>query len=218
MPSIETRAQLANLKLDPRRPLVISDVDEVIVHFTRAFEEFLAGCGLWLDAASLALDGNIKHIKGGAPASRDEVMTAVDAFFVAKTRSLEPIDGAIESLKAFNAAGAEVVLLTNLPHASKDDRVVNLRDHGLHFPVITNSGPKGPAIRELASRSAGPVVFVDDSPAFIASAYEFAPDVKLIHFMQDERFARYVEPLPYLSLFTGDWGQARTHIDTILKL
>ena len=215
MPSTETRAQLAALELDANRPLIISDVDEVIVHFTRAFEAFLLSRGLWLDAASLALDGNIKHAANGSPATRAEVMAAVDQFFAEKTRTLHPIDGAVQSLIDLNVV-ADVVLLTNLPHGSRDDRIANLRDHGLTFPVITNSGPKGPAIRELAARTTGPVVFIDDSPAFISSAFEFAPRVHLIHFMQDQRFARHVEPYDFLSLFSGSWLEVKPHIAKII--
>ena len=48
------------------------------------------------------------------------------------------------------ARAADVVLLTNLPHSAGDHRRENLAGHGLNFPVVTNSGPKGPAINDLA--------------------------------------------------------------------
>ncbi len=43
---------------------------------------------------------------------------------------------------------ADVIMLTNLPHEAGDDRRANLAGHGLNFPVVTNSGPKGPAIQQ----------------------------------------------------------------------
>ena len=51
MISEPTLAQIANLQLRSNRPLVICDVDEVVVHFTRDFEDFLDGLGLWLDTS-----------------------------------------------------------------------------------------------------------------------------------------------------------------------
>ena len=104
------------------------------------------------------------------------------------------------------------MLLTNLPHHSGEARRENLRALGLEFPVITNSGPKGPAIKTLASMVEGPVVFIDDSPSFIASAYEHLPSARLVHFLHDERFARHLEPVEYVSLRTASWDEARPHI------
>lgn len=206
-----TLKQLADLQVASHRPLVICDVDEVVVHFTRDFESYLDERGLWLDAASLALHGNVRWKDGGHAAGADMVSDLIDRFFEDRTRHMVPIDGAVESLLAI-AATADVVMLTNLPHSAGDDRRANLAGHGLPFPVITNSGPKGPAIKHLASAMAGPVVFIDDSPAFISSSYEHAPDVHLIHFLHDGRFSRHVPVADYVSLRTHSWAEARPHI------
>lgn len=211
MISETTERQLAALQLATHRPLVICDVDEVVVHFTRDFERYLGERGLWLDAASLALHGNIRWLDGGHPAEDDHVSGLIDSFFAGRTRHMQPIDGAIDSLLAI-AASADVVMLTNLPHSAGDDRRANLGDLGLPFPVITNAGPKGPAIKHLAAQMAGPVVFIDDSPYFISSSYEHAPDVHLIHFMHDERFSRHVPVADYVSLRTHSWEEAKPHV------
>lgn len=194
------------------RPLVICDVDEVIVHFTRDFEDYIGLHGLWLDTSSFALNGNIRHRESNAPAPEQQVAELIGSFFEDRTRHMKPIDGAIESLLEIGGT-ADVVLLTNLPHTAGDHRRENLKSHGLPFPVVTNSGPKGPAIRDLARRSRQPIsVFVDDSPGFIASAREFAPEVHLIHFLHDDRFARHLEPLDFVSLRTASWAEAKPHI------
>ncbi len=197
------------------RPLVICDVDEVVVHFTRDFEAYIGAHGLWLDPSSFALSGNIRHRDGGHPATDDKIMELVSAFFDERTRHQEPIDGAIEALLHIGET-ADVVMLTNLPHTAGDHRRENLKAHGLDFPVVTNSGPKGPAIRDLVRRAQQRAVFIDDSPSFIASAYDHAPDVHLIHFLHDERFARHVEPMDYVSLRTGSWTEAKPHILELL--
>jgi len=206
-----TQGQLATLSVSGNRPLVICDVDEVIVHFTRDFEDYIGLHGLWLDTSSFALNGNIRHRESNAPAPEAQVADLIGSFFEDRTRHMQTIDGAVSSLLAF-AKTADVVLLTNLPHTAGDHRRENLKSHGLPFPVVTNSGPKGPAIRDLASRTTKPTVFIDDSPAFITSAHEYAPDVHLIHFLHDDRFARHIEPLDYVELRTASWGEARAFV------
>ena len=205
-----TKQQLATVSLSGR-PLVICDVDEVVVHFTRDFEAYIARHGLHLTFSSFALNGNILSIETGTAASEAIVGQLVSDFFEDRTRHMEPIDGAVESLLHIGET-ADIVLLTNLPHSAGDHRRENLASHGLNFPVVTNSGPKGPAINDLVTRAAKPCVFIDDSPAFIASAYDHAPGVHLVHFLHDDRFARHIEPLDYVSLRTGSWTEAKPHI------
>ena len=215
MISETTLAQLAGLSLTGR-PLVICDVDEVVVHFTRDFEDFLAARGLWLDTSSFALNGNVRSQASNDPVENAHVAGLIDVFFAERTLHMAPIDGAVESLLHIGES-ADMVLLTNLPHSSGADRRQNLASHGLVFPVVTNSGPKGPAVRQLAATAGGATVFIDDSPAFIRQAFEHAPDVHLVHFLHDERFARHIEPFDYLSLRTGSWSEARPHILDILR-
>ena len=211
-----TRTQLETLSFTGR-PLVICDVDEVIVHFTRDFEKYISERGLWLDTSSFALNGNIRHREGGQPATEAQVAQLISDFFDERTRHLEPIDGSIDSLLHI-AETADVVLLTNLPHTAGDHRRENLAGHGLPFPVVTNSGPKGPAISHLVRSSRQKAaVFIDDSPAFISSAYDHAPDVHLIHFLHDERFARHIEPLDYVSLRAASWSEAKPHILDLIR-
>jgi len=208
--SESTLAQLAAVELTGR-PLVICDVDEVVVHFTRDFEEFLASRGLWLDTSSFALNGNVRQREDNRPVADSHVAGLIELFFLERTLHMAPIDGAVESLLDIGEA-ADVVLLTNLPHSAGEDRRRNLAGHGLAFPVITNSGPKGPAVHQLAALAGSTTVFIDDSPGFIASAFEHAPGVHLVHFLHDARFARHIESYDYLSLRTHSWTEARPHI------
>ena len=206
-----TRDQIAALRIDPRRPLVICDVDEVVVHFTRDFERYIADIGLWLDASSFALNGNIRRATGGGAIPAAESAALIERFFADRTLHMQPIDGAVEALLGIGQQ-AEIVMLTNLPHQAGDDRRQNLAGHGLNFPVVTNSGPKGPAIKVLAEMVGAPAVFIDDSPGFIASARQHAPKVHLVHFLHDARFARHVAPFDFVSLRTGSWDEAGPHV------
>lgn len=209
MISETTQVQIDGLRL-AGRPLVICDVDEVVVHFTRDFEAYLERRKLWLDTASFALNGNIRSRDGGESATPECVAALIECFFAERTLHLETVDGAVPALLEL-AEAADVVMLTNLPHAAAADRRKNLASHGLSFPVVTNSGPKGPAVKAIAALTTGPTVFIDDSPGFIASARDHAPHVHLIHFLHDARFARHIPALDYVSLRTGTWSEAKPH-------
>jgi hypothetical protein len=206
-----TLRQIDSLALDNDRPLVICDVDEVVVHFTKAFESYIAKLDLWLDPRSFAINGNVRHRRTGAEVAQAEIGRLIGLFFAEKTRHLEPVEGAVEWLVEI-AKLAEIVMLSNLPHEAAEARRENLRGHGLDFPLITNSGPKGPAVMAIAGNTQQTTIFIDDSPSFITSAYEHVPDAHLIHFLHDQRFARHLSPLPFVSLTTASWAEAGRHI------
>jgi hypothetical protein len=210
-----TQQQLAELKVHETRPLIICDVDDVVVHFLRGFDALLADVDHVLEVNSFALNGNVVHRGTRAEMPQEQLSKLIDDYFINQTEHMEAIDGAVQSLIALSNR-ASVVMLTNLPHHSRDKRITNLRRHGLPFPVITNSGPKGPAIKHLASRTSAPAVFVDDSPSFVKSSHEFAPEVKIVHFLHDERFKRLHKPFDFVSHTTGEWDDVRQHIESVI--
>lgn len=192
-------------------PLLICDVDEVVVHFLKGLEAYLDERGLWLDPASFALNGNIRYKAGGARLPAQELGQLLMDFFAARTRHLEAIEGAAAALAGISEH-ADIVMLTNLPDEFRTDRIANLAAHGIAFPVVTNEGPKGPAVASIAAGRRAPVVFIDDNHGYLASAREHEPDVHLVHFLQDHRFGRHVEHFDYMSLRTDNWGEAEAHV------
>ncbi len=206
-----TLEQIASLQLERNRPLLLCDVDEVVVHFLRGFESWLDKNGLWLDPASFALNGNIKHKITNLPLDEARVGPAIMGFFSDMTHELDAIEGAVVSLNDL-AQHADVVMLTNLPAEFRDARVENLRNHGLSFPVVTNSGPKGPAISAIAADHAAPVAFIDDHTGYLKSAAEHLPQSKLLHFMQDERFGRHVQNEDFIHHRTDNWPDAYNYL------
>lgn len=209
-----TREQILRLNLDPQRPLLLCDVDEVVVHFLRGLEGWLDRNGLWLDPASFALNGNIRHKSDNQPLAEDKIGPALMSFFEEETERLEMIDGAASALDTLSTQG-DVVMLTNLPSRFRDARIANLRSHGIAFPVVTNSGPKGPAIAALAASHAAPVVFIDDNNGYLKSAAEHVPHTNIVHFMQDERFGRHVPHEDHVHHRTDNWPDAHAHIEAV---
>ena len=132
MISETTLAQIASLQLRPKRPLVICDVDEVVVHFTRDFEGFLRERGLALDPQRMLFIGNIRNLKSKEFLNAEESEEVVVQFFEERTLDMETIDGAVESLHSIGKS-ADVIMLTNLPHEAGDHRRKNLESSVVKF-------------------------------------------------------------------------------------
>lgn len=211
-----TKAQIAQLDLDPARPLLLCDVDEVVVHFLRGLEGWLDRNGLWLDPASFALNGNIRRKSDNEPLPGEQIGPTLMSFFEAETARLDVIEGAVEALEDLGS-GADIIMLTNLPAQFREARIANLRAHGIHHPVVTNSGPKGPAIAALAASHTAPVVFIDDNNGYLKSAADHVPHTHLVHFMQDERFGRHVQREEHIHHRTDNWPDAHRHIGTVFS-
>jgi hypothetical protein len=216
MISEPTRIQLATLKIAPNRPLVICDVDDVVVDFIACFDEFLHGQEMRLRPTPKFFHGEIITIDRETYVGEQATMSLIDEFFATRTSIMRPVANAIDSITEISAH-AEIVFLTNLPHSAGDQRRENMVNLGLPFPVITNSGPKGPAIDHIAKQTSGPVIFIDDSPFFITSAHEHAPHVKLIHFLHHEAFAVHAPVLDFVSLRAHSWQEAKPHVLELIR-
>ena len=215
-PQNSTQAQIDELRVDHAKPIVICDVDEVVFHFIAGLEAYLERNALWLDPSSFALNGNIKHKSSNEAVPTAELKALFERFFDQEAHQLQPIDGAASALRDLSRS-ANIVMLTNLHDKYRDARVRNLGNHGMPYPVITNQGPKGPAVRAIAGQHDENVVFIDDIPNYLQSVYDYHPEAYLIHFTQDERFAKHLPELDFVSLRTAEWSVAHAHIEKILK-
>ncbi|MBL6766932.1 MAG: hypothetical protein ISQ18_02305 [Candidatus Micropelagos sp.] len=216
MLSEEISNQIETLELDPDRPLVISDADEVLLQFMRQFEVYLDRNEMWIDLSSFKLQGNIKY-KGS-----DEVVdmtnrNIVDDFFAAETLNFSPVDGAAEALTALSKE-AQVIILTNLPIAQKNERQINLSEHGMDYPVIVGSGLKGPAVKSLGDKINAPLFFLDDIPHNINSVAEYVPMSGRIHMIADPRLSKLIGAAEGASARIDQWQEAQNWIlDKIAK-
>lgn len=207
-----TTAEIEALALSGTRPVIICDVDEVIFHFLGGLENHLHQHQCWLDPASFALTGNIKHIKTNEPVSQARVGELLFGFFERGTHALKPIKGARQALENL-ANSCDIVLLTNLPRAYLDQRKENLINEGFDYPIVMNRGGKGDAVIQINQYGGRPTFFLDDSPNNIQSVATAAPETILIHFMQDERFRKVIPDMPQASLLAKDWLETAAFID-----
>lgn len=212
----ETARQIAELARDTR-PLLVLDVDDVILEFIRPFPKFLQSQGYSLRLDSFRLTGNVTEIDSGSVAEKETVSALLAAFFAAQADWQTVTAGAAEALETF-APDAEIVLLTAMPHRHRDARRAHLDRLGLHYPLLTTEMAKGPAIKVLRGATKRPVAFVDDMPHNLASARQSVADVHLFHLMADNSLRRLLPPPDDGVFVVEDWPDATPLIAEALRL
>jgi hypothetical protein len=206
----EHYADAATVPLDPGRPLLIVDADEVLLHFAEGFDRFLQARGLYLDLVSYRLHGNVKRREDQTPILDIEVTGLLDEFR-ADLDSLEAVEHAVEVITALRPQ-LDAVVLSNVNQAQALPRLRNLAALGFDMPLVINGGPKGPAVKTLARRAGRPVFFVDDIPQHLASVAEGAPDVFRIHLIGDARLKPLLPVSPHAHLRADNWREAGAFI------
>lgn len=208
--------QLETLVLEEGRPLVITDADEVLFLFIQGFEAYLEDNGHYLDLSSFALVGNIKNAATEEMAPAEVAKDLLDGFFRERTETMTPVPGAAAALSALSAR-AQIVVLSNLPEASRPAREKALALAGMSYPVVANTGLKGPVVRHMADIVKAPVFFLDDIPHNHTSVAQAAPDVQRVHFIADPRLARLIGPAEHSNHRVDDWAEARLLIERELE-
>jgi len=209
-------AQIQALPGSPR-PLIICDVDEVILHMIAHLEDYLHVRDLRFLNHEYRLTGNIGPRTGDHPLPADEVRRHLIAFFDEVSHQQQIVPGAEAALKDLSSDW-DIVLLTNLPGGhNKPARERLLASLGVPFPVVTNSGPKGGAVAALSARRPAPVVFIDDSPTNHTSVNASLPSSVQIQFIADDRFLANMTQEDHIDLLTGDWQETASFIGGILR-
>lgn len=207
-----TAAALDGLALG-RGPLIVVDVDEVVLRFVAPLERFMATRGFALAARSFALTGNVTRAGSSQAIPGDEVKGLIEAFFHDEVERQVPVDGALDGLARLAELG-DVVLLTNVPSFAAERRMRHLAQFGIAAPVVANDGAKGPALAHLMARAATTrLYFLDDGPGNLASARDHVVGARLVHFIDDERYFHLAPTVPGTWLKTRDWREVVTRIE-----
>ncbi len=198
--------EIATLRLDPARPLVIVDVDEVLAMFMAGFERFLTGHGLEVRIDRFALFQNIFR-----PGETEHLDVAAgrqlfELFFERDVEDIDPAPGAAAQLARI-AADASIVILTNAPKQSREPRARWLVKHGFDYPMVVNSGLKGPCVAAMTAMTSGKAAFVDDLLPNLDSVKADAPAVATFQHVADERLRPLAFSKPELHRRIDDWAE-----------
>ncbi|SDR39359.1 hypothetical protein [Pseudovibrio sp. Tun.PSC04-5.I4] len=222
MPKLETANadalhQISQLKRRAH-PLVICDVDEVLLQFIPHLERFMSEQGIVFKEVAYRLKANMINVQTGEHLSDDACMRIIHAFFASEGGKQEPVPHAAKQLKRLSQH-CDIVILTNLPGAeNKTIRENLLKSLNIDYPLVTNDGPKGGAVAALcAERGHHPIFFIDDSPTNILSVGKSTPHVHLVHFIADPRFFKTSSDLPNVALKSNCWEETGDFIENLLR-
>jgi hypothetical protein len=198
-------AVLASLATSAR-PLLVCDVDEVILEFLDPFHTYLESVEHRLHPDSFRLHGNVRHA-GGEPATAETVDAFQEEFFRTQDKWQKPARNARETLERLSA-GADIVLLTAMPPRHQGVRRALLDLFGFRFPMIATEEPKGPVVNQLIADRGVPTAFVDDIFTNLHSVRTHAPDCLLINLMANDIF-RAMAPDPGERVYKAEsWLEA----------
>ncbi len=203
--------QIAALSLSKDRPLIVTDADEVLFQFMAGLENYLERQGYEISLKSFAITGNVRHRETGVVVEPSDMKQLLGGFFEEETHRLAPVAGAADAL-ALLSDEADIVVLSNVPFAQRDARAKSLEDSGMPYPLVANSGLKGPAMSSLANLGGRPIFFLDDIPHNLQSVHEAVNDVHLVHFVADPRLRKLVPSPKADHISSGDWEHTASHI------
>ncbi|RJG45398.1 hypothetical protein [Mesorhizobium sp. DCY119] len=212
----ETARQIAELAKD-ERPLLVLDVDEVVLEFVQPFIGFLRSRGLDLKTDSFRLHGNVFDRDTNEALANERVSTLIEDFFFVQADWQVAPAGAVEAVAAI-AEKAEIVMLTAMPHQHRATRRMLLDRLGFPYPLVTTETAKGPAIRQLRGEHPRPVAFVDDIARNLVSVQEAVADAHLFHLMAHKGLRALMPPLPEGITFVDDWHDAAPKITVALGI
>ncbi|MCP1197897.1 hypothetical protein [Notoacmeibacter sp. MSK16QG-6] len=201
----QTRRQIESIAAD-NRPLLVLDVDEVVLEFLGPFMSWLKSENYSFRPISFALDGNIFDADG-AEASKTTVKELVTRFFEVQHdwQTLAPgFPDALEPL----ADQVQIVLLTAMPHRHFEAREALLSSLSVSYPLVTTEKAKGPAVALLHGGRDAPVAFIDDMAYNLLSVGKAMPGAALIHLMAHRPMKALMPPLPDSVIAAEDWYMA----------
>ena len=193
------------------RPLIVCDIDEVVLEFITPFQNFLRSQAHDLLPRSFRLHGNVVLGKTGEPVAESDMKALLEAFFLAQDAWQIPAPRAVETLEALSRE-ADLIFLTAMPPRHTHIRRALLDRHELLYPLLATEGPKGPVIRHLISKAPVPTVFLDDIARNLQSVREHVPDCLLINLMVNDDFRLMAPPPGDGILVVESWGEAETLI------
>jgi len=191
-----------------RRPLLISDCDDVLLHFQPHFAEWVAEAHGY--TFTLGQPGFVDAFRDetGQPVPRERAWHLLGGFFDSEMHRQHLVDGALDALRTIGEE-ADIVILTNIRDEYQANRIAQLERLEIRHRVLCNQGGKGLPVAELiAAMKPGAAVFVDDLPMHHESVAEHAPEVWRLHMIAEPHMAAASPPAPHAHARIDQWDEA----------
>jgi hypothetical protein len=192
-----------------KRPLLITDCDEVLLHMVSHFDAWLGEAhGIRFAFETGSFGEAMTDKVTGETVAEDRVWPLLTEFFRGEMHRQTLVPGAVEALGRIGEI-ADIVILTNLGDEAHPWRVEQLAKHGIRHEVVCNRGGKGVPARAIIDRyGATNVAFVDDLPVHHASVAKHAPEVHRLHMVAEPLLAPAIPAAEYAHARIDDWPTA----------
>lgn len=190
------------------RPLLISDCDDVLLHFAPHFADYVAEAyGYHFALGRPGFVGALTDEQGVAVAP-ERAWELLGGFFDAEMHRQHLVDGALEALRTIGRE-ADIVILTNIRDEYQANRVEQLERLEIRHRVLCNQGGKGRPVTEiLAEMQPSATVFVDDLPVHHESVAKHAPQVWRLHMIAEPLMAAATPPSEHAHARIDHWDEA----------
>ena len=192
-----------------KRPLIISDCDEVLLHMVAPFRDWLdSERHIHFDFSTGDFAESLRHKHDGTVVMQPMVWELLNDFFDSEMHRQQPIDGAVAAMHAM-MEHADVAILTNLLDHRAVARAEQLRAVGIDAPVHTNQGGKGRKIAAIiAQYDPSMVLFIDDLATHHQSVAKHTDGVWRLHFIGEPMLSAKLPPAPFAHARFNAWTDA----------
>lgn len=192
-------------------PLLICDIDEVVLEFITPFMNFLSANGLELQPKSFALNGNISDKEHRIYVDNQRVKELTEEFYNAQSDWQTLCANARDVLDHL-AVDMDIIFLTAMPLRHRQKRVELLQSLQLHYPLIATEQPKGPVIKHIHQARAQPLFFIDDMHYNHRSVYEHNPHAYQMATMANQAFQTIAPAYEHYVQYCQNWYTIDTYI------
>ncbi len=190
------------------RPLLISDCDDVLLHFAPHFRDWVAEAHRLTFSLDVPAFAGALRDANGEEVSRERAFALLDLFFDREMHRQQLVAGALAALRTIGAV-ADIVILTNIGDQYRANRVAQLERFDIRHRVLCNQGGKGrPVVELIEELRPGATVFVDDLPVHHESVAKHAPGVWRLHMVAEPRLAAITPPAPHAHARIDAWDDA----------
>ena len=180
------------------RPLLITDCDEVLLHMSRHFAEWVAEAhGLDFDLDAPGFRDALRDARRHGRWRRSGSGRCSTCSSTSEMHRQNVVPGAAEALARDRPSVADIVILTNIGDEYQASRVAQLEAFDIRHRVLCNRGGKGRPVLELIEEMRpSATVFVDDLAVHHESVAKHAPEVWRLHMIAEPRLAAVTPPAP----------------------
>ena len=195
------------------RPLLVCDIDEVVLEFLTPFQNFLLAQDKQLRPNSFALHGNIFDLNTKSAVENQKVSSLIEDFFADQLNWQNLLPDVDQVLKTLSEE-MDIIFLTAMPPHHFEKRKKLLEGFDLSYPLIATEEAKGPILKTVNSRNDDKVFFIDDMIYNHHSVAEHAPDTHHISIMANQEFKAIAPKLDDYIYDAENWTDVQSHIQS----